>query len=202
MELIRKAVEFKADDVDVDSGTFQGHASTFGNVDSDGDVIEKGAFKKTIQESGHRVKVFFEHFNLIGRPMEMREDDHGLFVKGKISKTTLGSDVLTLMRDGALNEMSIGFQIVKEVFDKAANVRRIKELRLWEFSLVPWGANDQALVTGVKSDRIQAAVMEVLKSKEAVSAIKALTKEPPKQTQDPEQIQSLREDVSELSKLL
>lgn len=205
MELIKKIMSFKADSVDLEEGTFQGHASTFGNRDSDGDVIDKGAFNKTLGEHGDRVKILFEHYDLIGKPVEMKEDDHGLFVKGRISQTSLGKDVLTLMRDGVLNEMSIGFQIIKKAFDKATNTNHIKEVKLWEFSLVPWGANDQALVTGVKRMGLNnSQLVRFFKCDEGKEILRqALAKEPPQQqAQDPDAIQSLRKSMEELNKLL
>jgi len=206
MEMLRKSVEFKASEVNLEEGTFQGHASTFGNVDSDGDVIDKGAFKKTLLEHGHRVKILFEHMDLIGKPVEMKEDRNGLFVKGRISGTSLGKDVLTLMRDGVLDEMSIGFEIIKAVADKEnPTIKRIKEVKLWEFSLVPWGANDQALVTGVKRlGMTDAQLMRFFKCEEGVEILRqALAKEPPSiKADDPDMFQSLREKMDELNKLL
>lgn len=142
--------EIKATD---ENGTFEGYASVFGNVDSYGDVIEQGAFTKTIQENKNRIKVLWNHdtYSPIGVPLMMSEDNHGLHVKAKISMTTLGKDVHQLIKDGVVTEMSIGYNTIKDEWDQIAKVRRLKELKLWEFSPVTFAANDQAGITGVKN---------------------------------------------------
>lgn len=137
---------------DAEKGEFEGYASVFGNVDSWGDVVEPGAFRKTLQEDAHRVKVLWQHspFHPIGRPLHMEEDSKGLYVKAKIAPTSLGKDALILMREGVINELSIGYTIEVEEFDRERNVRRLKQIKLYEFSPVTWAANDQALITAVK----------------------------------------------------
>lgn len=147
--------EFKSFNFEVKAtsdNTFEGYASVFDNVDSYRDVVEKGAFNKTIQES-KRVKILWQHDPMypIGKPLAMSEDSKGLHVKGKISETDLGKNALILMKDGVIDELSIGFNTVKDEWDKKANVRRIKEVKLWEFSLVTFAANEAATITGVKS---------------------------------------------------
>lgn len=135
-----------------ENNTFEGYAAVFRNVDSYRDVIEPGAFTKTIQES-KRVKILWQHdpYNVIGKPTHMEEDNHGLFVKGQISETSLGRDVVQLLKDGVIDELSIGFNTIKDEWDNEKNVRRIKEVKLWEFSPVTFAANDQALITDAKS---------------------------------------------------
>lgn len=137
----------------MDDNTFEGYASVFRNVDSYRDVIEPGAFTKTISEGSKRVKILWQHdpYQPIGVPTFMEEDNHGLFVKGRISETALGKDVKALMKDGVINELSIGYNTIKDEFDNEKNVRRIKEVKLWEFSPVTFAANDAALITGVKN---------------------------------------------------
>lgn len=132
--------------------TFEGYAAVFRNVDSYRDVIEPGAFSKTIKES-KRVKILWQHdpYNVIGKPTHMEEDNHGLFVKGQISPTALGRDVMQLLKDGVIDELSIGFNTIKDEWDNEKNVRRIREVKLWEFSPVTFAANDQALITDAKS---------------------------------------------------
>lgn len=179
--------EVKATD---ENGTFEGYAAVFRNTDSYRDVIEPGAFKKTIQES-KRVKVLWQHdpHTPIGKPIQMEEDNHGLYVKAKISQTSLGRDVVQLMKDGVIDELSIGFNTIKDEWDNEKNVRRIHEVRLWEFSPVTFAANDQALITDAKGInpalvKLQGWVDEELKAGKVLSdknkglvnnAIKALT---------------------------
>jgi uncharacterized protein len=144
---------FELKDLDEKTGQFKGYASVFGNVDSYRDVIDPGAFRKTLEENGRRVKVLWQHdpYTPIGRPVEMREDDRGLYVEAKVSETSAGKDCLILLRDGVINELSIGYSAVKEVWDSETKLRHLPEVKLWEFSPVTWAANDLALIAGVKA---------------------------------------------------
>ena len=134
----RKAVSFELESAD-ESGEFSGYAAVFGNQDSGNDIIERGAFTKTIAENFDRIKILSQHddCNLpIGKPLELREDERGLFIRGKISDTQKGRDIQTLLRDGVLNELSIGYESVDFDYDGATGVRHLKEVRLWEISVV------------------------------------------------------------------
>ncbi|WP_121781233.1 HK97 family phage prohead protease [Corallococcus sp. AB032C] len=137
-----------------DDNTFEGYASVFGNVDSYGDVVEKGAFKKTILERGHKVKVLWQHdpWTPIGKAIYLEEDNHGLFVKAKISQTEEGKRAMTLIKDGVIDVLSIGFSTVKDEWDNEKGIRHIKEVKLYEFSPVTFAANDQAVITAAKND--------------------------------------------------
>lgn len=95
----------------------------FSNIDSGGDIIEPGAFTKTIAEGIGRVKILSGHNDSllpIGIPNELREDAKGLFMSAKISDTTLGRDVKTLIHDGVLCELSIGYDPVVFDYDETA----------------------------------------------------------------------------------
>lgn len=152
-----KAIAFDDSQVNMEERTFKGYASTFGNVDEVGDIIEAGAFAKSIQERGpegtKQIKVLWQHDMPLGMPTVMLEDSKGLYVEGKISKTRLGDEALELMRDGVVDRMSIGFSIPqgKAYYDEAMGVRKIKEVKLFEFSPVTFPANELAVVTGVKN---------------------------------------------------
>jgi HK97 family phage prohead protease len=171
-----KAVEFKSSDVS--DRTFRGYASTW-DEDRHGDVIHMGAFKKTIQERGSRIKVLFNHNEPIGVPVSMHEDSKGLFVEAKISKTRLGDEVLELMRDGVIDQMSIGFSIPqgKSTFDDKG-IRHIHEVKLYEFSPVTFPANESAIITGVKSltDMVQIAQSKGIDTKELKAALAEMLK--------------------------
>ncbi len=131
---------------------FTGYASKFGNIDLHGDIIEKGAFAKTIQERMPKkaIKVLWQHMDPLGMPEVLEEDESGLYVEGRISKTRLGDEAMTLMDDGVVDGMSIGYDVVKDEFDDQHGIRRLKELKLYEVSVVTWGANPEAMVTNVK----------------------------------------------------
>ena len=146
-----KATQFKADSVDASARTFSGYASTW-DLDQGNDIIHKGAFSKTLAERGNRVKVLWQHSEPLGMPVSMVEDDKGLFVTGKISKTRLGDEALELMRDGVVDQMSIGFSIPqgKSSYDEK-DIRHITEIKLMEFSPVTFPMNEAAHILDVKS---------------------------------------------------
>jgi len=162
----RKTVKFEVKDIDEEQGVFTGYAATFSKVpDSYGDVIESGAFSKTIQEGASRIKILWNH-NVdepIGKPLEITEDERGLLVKGKLSLgVQRAREVLALMKDGVINEMSIGYETVKS--DVLTGVRHLKELRLWDTSPVTFAANPEAQITSVKAIEELKADVERLKA--------------------------------------
>jgi HK97 family phage prohead protease len=142
-----------------EQGTFEGIASKFNTVIDAyvPTIIHPGAFQKTLQENGGRVRILWQHDpdKPIGKPLELREAPDGLFIKGKISATPQGQEALTLMRDGVVTDMSIGFDPVRFDFDQDEQgrvmTRHIRELALFEVSLVTMGANREARVSAVNS---------------------------------------------------
>lgn len=149
-----KAVSFVLESADEKTGEFSGYASVFGNVDDGGDIVEKGAFAKTIVEDFARIKILSQHNQCelpIGKPLELREDEKGLFIRGKISDTQQGRDIQVLLRDGVLNELSIGYDAVDYAVDESTGIRHLKQIKLWEVSIVTWAMNDQATIDDVKS---------------------------------------------------
>lgn len=154
----RKTLEFKVTKFDYRGRTLEGYAAAFNNVDLGGDVIHQGAFTKTLAERGGKVKFLWQHdpTEPLGRPIEMREDENGLFVKAIISPTSRGNDALALLKDGAIDGLSIGYDPVKgatdfERVDSGETVRHLKEIKLFEFSLVTFPMNESATVTGLKA---------------------------------------------------
>jgi HK97 family phage prohead protease len=167
-----KAIKFETKAID--DNKFEGYASYFNNIDSYDDIIERGAFKKTISENRGRIKVLWQHdaAEPIGIPEEMYEDDNGLYVRAKISMTDTGKKAMTLIKDGVITEMSIGYDVMKDDYKMMGNrrVRMLKEVRLWEFSPVTFAANDKAkimkmrsLLENVKYDNMDA-VLQYIKS--------------------------------------
>ncbi|MBA7576621.1 hypothetical protein ES708_18462 [subsurface metagenome] len=147
-----KTVKFEVKEVDEEAGVFTGYAATFSDrPDSWGDIIDKGAFKKTLKEAGNRVKILWNHFILepIGKPLELAEDDKGLLVKGKLSLgVQRAKEVLSLMKDGVITELSIGYDPMKETWQEG--IRHLQEIRLWDVSPVTFAANPEAVVLSVK----------------------------------------------------
>jgi HK97 family phage prohead protease len=150
MERKAFATEFK---VSGDGRTVEGYASTFGNVDHVGDVVVAGAYKRTLNNNKGRIKVLRDHEHPIGVPIEAYEDTKGLYTRSRISDTQLGNETLTLLRDGVLDRMSIGYEPVQKEHGEheGKQVRFLKEIKLYEWSIVTFPANDAAAVTGIKA---------------------------------------------------
>ena len=158
MELF-KAVSNSIKDIDAKQRTIVAYASIFGNIDSDDDIIQSGAYTKTIQENGpkgkNRVWHLMNHdtYLPITKPFDLMEDGKGLMFYSKFPETTLGNDTLKLYEAGHLTEHSVWIRIVKamdQVID-TKNIRLISEVMLMEVSSVLWGANEMAQTVAVKS---------------------------------------------------
>lgn len=152
----RKFVDLVLDDVEQD-GSFSGYASLFGQVDLGKDVVERGAFTKSLKAKGAGgIRMLFQHdpAEPIGLWTEVKEDARGLFVRGRLARDVRRSrEVLSLMRGGALDGLSIGFRTVRARKDAASGVRRILEADLWEISIVTFPMLPQARVESVKGRR-------------------------------------------------
>lgn len=142
-----------------DDGTFEGYGAVFGNVDLGRDRIHKGAFAETIKKvmAGERkIKMLWQHdrHQPIGTYKALREDDNGLYVEGRFTKGVQRADEAhLLMKDGALDGLSIGFNTKQYSIDKEELVRDLIELDLHEISPVTFPMNTGAIVTAVKSVR-------------------------------------------------
>lgn len=135
-----------------EDGTFEGIAAVFGNRDLGGDVIEEGAFTATLAaKQGKRFPLLWQHDSkeAIGAVIAA-ETKAGLVVKGKLSLAVgKAREAYELLKDGAISGLSIGYETVKEKV--AGSTRYLKEVRLWEVSLVTFPMNELAQVTGVKA---------------------------------------------------
>ena len=134
--------------------SFSGYASLFGSVDLGRDVVERGAFAKSLRTWGAAgIRMLFQHDpnQPIGTWTEVRENARGLFVRGRLTEGLNRSrDLLNLMRGGALDGLSIGFRTVRAKNDAAARVRRILEADLWEISVVTFPMMPGARVETIK----------------------------------------------------
>lgn len=149
--MLYKSVAFEIKARNDDGWGFSGYASTFGNLDQGGDVVVKGAFTHSL---AHRVpKFLWQHDTAepIGRVLKLTEDEHGLFGDFLISRTTRGRDAYELLKDGALDSMSIGYIPEEQDFDEKTGVRELKAVDLLEISLVSIPMNEEARITAVKA---------------------------------------------------
>jgi HK97 family phage prohead protease len=131
--------------------TFSGYASTFGNEDLVGDIIEQGAFTDSLKQ--RKPKLLYQHDRsmVLGTITKSEEDNHGLFITAQLPKeNSLAKDVGVLMKTGAVDSMSIGF-IISDFEENEDHKFVIKKLDLYEISVVTFPANPQAMVTEVKS---------------------------------------------------
>lgn len=141
-----------------DEGVFEGYASIFGGPpDSYGDIIAKGAFHQTLVEGGRNgngVVMLWHHIPSlpIGVWESMLEDEKGLPVRGRVNKdaTPEGIPVYSSLKMGAVKGLSIGFRTIKADVDENTGIRTIKDLELFEVSLVTFPAVKRATVTTVK----------------------------------------------------
>ena len=142
-----------------DDRIFQGYASVFGGIDSFGDTILKGAFTESLEAMTRKPLMLYGHnqSNVVGKWLELEEDDVGLFVKGQFTPNhSLADDVYASARHGAIDGLSIGFRVKEDGAEEMENGgRRITKVDLVEVSLVGFPADDAARVTQVKmSDEI------------------------------------------------
>lgn len=132
-----------------------GYGAYFGNVDSYGDVIDKGAFINTLADRGDRIAFCYQHdiFNPIGKILQISEDEKGLFIKVRLSAAE--KDIQTKIKEGILKEMSIGYSVVNASNEKRdeRDVYVLKELKLYEVSLVTVAANPLAQIEGMKAEK-------------------------------------------------
>lgn len=155
--------EVKADEV-AEDGTFSGYGAVFGNEDQGGDVILKGAFKKTLAEWKAKKRLppmLLQHGGFgvdgllpIGVWTSMEEDDFGLKCTGRIDPldTDRGKQILAGLRNRALDGLSIGWKPIDFKYGTKPDQawRTIKELKLFEVSIVLFGMNELATITDVK----------------------------------------------------
>jgi len=168
----RKSFPFELEEkgLDEEERTIKGYAAMMGNVDEGGDVIDRGACKKTLSEQGDRIKIFYIHDfkEPIGRPLVVEEVPRsrlpanlkqkypdatgGLYTHFHISETRRGNDAMILARDAVLDQLSIGYKTIKEDWEEkdGSQIRHLKEIKLMDISLVPLGMNPAAIVTDVK----------------------------------------------------
>ena len=153
-----KASNIEDNDSEKEYGQFEGYASVFENTDLGNDVIKTGAFKKSLRKRGKKgIKLLYQHKSdmPIGVFDLVKEDDHGLYVKGRLAlKSTSGRDAYELLKMGALDAMSIGFRANPEAitYDKRSKKRMIGEVDLMEISLVTFPMNPKATVMSVKGE--------------------------------------------------
>lgn len=146
-----------------DHGEISGYFATFHHDHGDayGDVIRKGAFKKTIEErkkTGHPFPLCWSHdFSMIiGMVTDIGEDDFGAWFKAKFFPTEKAQEIRGIVKSGVLWQFSFAYDVKEKSTVTAGDgskVTELRELELYEISIVTIPANDRATITDVKTDR-------------------------------------------------
>lgn len=149
-------LEVKAEEEDDEYLTVSGYGAVFGNMDSGGDIIMPGAFKESM-DKGRKPKMLWQHdpSQPIGAWDEMREDENGLYIKGRISKKAAkGAEIAALVKMGAIEGLSIGYRTKEYEMDVDSGARKLTKLDLWETSVVTFPMNELANIYAMKSEDI------------------------------------------------
>lgn len=145
-----------------EDGTFEGLLSPYGNVDKGGDVVVPGAYTKTLQEHGNTVPLLWQHRSdtpIGDLTLEDRAD--GLWCKGKLLMALPEAQkAYLLIKARIVKGLSIGFETIKDLLENG--VRMLKEIRLYEGSIVTFPMNESAVITAVKSMEIKGSFNEEL----------------------------------------
>lgn len=173
-----KATCLKFDRPQTETRTVKGYFAAFDTIDSDMDIIRKGAFAKSIDERGvnstsnRRIKFLHQHnpLEISGALIDLKEDDYGLYFEAQIERTALGDIILERYSNGTYREHSIGYKYVPngcqwvevpytpadaQDTTGAINIQvfECKELNLFEGSVVTFGANPNTPFIGFKGTK-------------------------------------------------
>ena len=174
---------------------FEGYLSVFGNVDSYGEVVEKGACVgsiKSIEACGRYLPILENHggwkanasdVTPIGYFESLKEDNVGLYVKGVLYSTVRGKDIYILLKESPRGQMgmSIGYRVIKsrnatrEEYERSGVELYLEEIELLEGSIVTFPANTEARVEDVKSEIMQLRSFEKSLKEEGFNAREAKT---------------------------
>jgi len=145
---------------DTGAGHFAGYASLFGQADEQNDVVTPGAFAAALAQRGRaRIAMLYQHqvASPIGIWTALHEDAQGLWVEGRLAlESHAGQEAYALLKAGALTGLSIGFHTVAAT-RRAGGGRVLRQVDLWEISLVTFPMLDTARVTQVKAKTAPAA---------------------------------------------
>jgi len=167
MRKLKKGVRYQKGTVDIDvtvggkegNGWVEGYASTFGNVDSYNEVVEKGAYAKTIQEQVPGLPLMVTHLahggdanDIIGEVTEAKEDDTGLWVHAELDDGEIAQKTREQINDGKVQKMSVGYEMIHWEVDRrdTKDIVRLKELRLMDASVTMNPVNQEAVITAAK----------------------------------------------------
>lgn len=133
-----------------EQGSFEGMLSPYGNVDSGRDLVEPGAYAKTLKDAGNTRPLLWQH-----KPEEpigdltLEDRPDGLWAKGQLLMALPEAQkAYLLIKNRIVKGLSIGYESIKDSVE--AGVRHLKEIKLYEGSIVTFPMNEMALITNVK----------------------------------------------------
>jgi HK97 family phage prohead protease len=169
--MLHKTVGAALRDLDLKEGIISGYWSSFDTVDAVKDRVRPGAYTRTIKELGPeskqpRIMYLWQHDSkaVLGKPSELTQDDFGLRFTAQIVPTALGKDVLLLYEYGVITEHSIGYDVIRQTYNRATGITDLDELKLYEGSAVTWGCNADTPVLAVKAAQDPAGAARRIKS--------------------------------------
>ncbi|MCZ4271161.1 HK97 family phage prohead protease [Maritalea porphyrae] len=134
-----------------ENGVFSGYASIFGKIDQGGDIVVRGAFENSLRKRGTaNIRMLFQHDpkEPVGIWQSIKETDVGLKVVGRLSDDVArGHELISLIRDGGIDGLSIGFRTLRASTKSRAAARRLYEIDLWEISIVTFPMLDVARIS-------------------------------------------------------
>lgn len=210
-----KSIELKADEVGKVAGFFSTYDKT---PDSYGDIIEPGAFTKTIanrKATGHPFPLCFNHDfdKVIGRVESIEDKDVGPYIEATFLETQLAQDVRTMLKSEAIYQFSFAYDVLRRRDptdeEKAAGVTNVlQEVELFEVSIVTVPANAHAVVTEVKSVELETKQGKRNSRKDAdvinqiIELAKSLLDEPDDTAEPEENSEKAQPEVNEKSEEL
>tara|TARA_R110000868_G_scaffold223318_2_gene475211 strand:- start:15417 stop:16091 length:675 start_codon:yes stop_codon:yes gene_type:complete len=194
-------------------GVFEGYASVFGIVDQGMDVVERGAFAKSLGK--RKVKMLWQHdtAQIIGVWDEIKEDERGLYVKGRVLKDVQkGAEAIALMKADAIDSMSIGYRTIAATDEGGGTIRKLLEVDLFEISLVTFPMLPDAKITAIKSIKtireFEKTLRDVGFSQNEAKAISAdgfkglaAHRDDVEQKVDPEELKALQSQLAQLQEM-
>ena len=142
MELIRTTT---------DEGIVEGYLTAWDTVDSYKTSFQRGCFKRTFEERGHKIRLMWNHEKLAGKVLECREDDYGPFVQVQFNlDTQIGKDAFAHVRAGDVDAFSFGFIVVDDAFINKN--RTFTEVKVMECGPVVFEANGAAKITDSRAE--------------------------------------------------
>lgn len=164
-----KNFDYEIKDIDKKQGIVSGYFAAFNIKDADGDIIRPGAFKKTLNEMfpKGRIKHLMNHdpSKPLGKILELKEDEYGLFYRSQIGSHSLGQDFIKMVESDLIKEHSIGFNdLTSEQHRKGEGYNNITEVKLFEgSSLTAWGANEFTPLIELKGMNVDSLAQRIRK---------------------------------------